>query len=285
VSRYLYPRPLPKRQPGSKRGEIEVALRAEIDDLRDSSPTGRARTTLRFLQYRLASAGVIVKGTRQEGDVSLVLSQLRWSGDVGFDEIVDRKRRVLDFTGYVDLREGATKVIRTLRLDPWGGKAPLLIVESESLAGLLEDLAYEFRIPLVAASGQSSDSLVWEIAGWVERGHVDAPYVGDHDFSGPHIENAIRDRVTALTGVDFAMPRVALTEEQVDEHGLPTIMKLDGRTKRRHPAVETEALDQRILLPIIREQIEGRLAVDLDEVERDEQKQRDALIARLEDES
>jgi hypothetical protein len=51
--------------------------------------------------------------------------------------------------------------------------------------------------------------------------------------------------------------RLALTERQVTEHNLPTIVKRDRRYKdeRPHEAVETEALSQAVLVDILRRRL------------------------------
>jgi hypothetical protein len=287
--RYDYPRPRVRRRPGSKAGRIEQAILAEIEELRAASGNGLARTTVRFVYYRLIANGTIAKseagekgGRRPDQDVSVVLSDLRWADVVGFDEIYDRTRGVVDLTGYDSVVEGVLDVIDNVRLDPWAGAAPLLIVESESLAGLVEATAYRYRVPLVPSRGQASDSVAFEVAKWVRAGHDRVLYVGDHDLSGPHIENALCERIEALYGDEIPWRRVALTAEQVAEHDLVVIQKWDGRTKSYHPAVETEALDQRILLPLIEEALAGLLPAELDGIEQDEKAQRKTVRQRLE---
>jgi hypothetical protein len=289
----VYPQPLPTRRPGSKRERIEHALRAEIEELREASVSGTAQTTTRFLFYRLVAQAIAPKetngGRRPDQDVSLVLSQLKWAGEVHFSEIVDRSRRVIDFTGYPTVLDGVADLIANVPVDPWYGASPLLVVESESLGGLLEDIASEYRVPLAPARGQASDGFVLDIVRWVEAGHVRVLYLGDFDLSGGHIEQAVRERVEVLTGVSLDWQRIALSHEQVEAHALPVIQKKDSRfapnadgSPRRFPAVETEALDQRILLPLVRSSLEALLPVPLAEIESREEEERASVRARLE---
>jgi hypothetical protein len=253
-----HPRSRVARRPGSKLARIEAAALAEIEALR-AAKGGRAWTTVRFIFYRLVAKMVLAKtgvgekgGRRPDQDVSVVLSDLRWAGVVGFDEIADRSRTIKDFTGWERFADGAAAAVEGVRYDPWGAqRAPLFIVESESLAGLLEPSAYRYRVPLVPSRGQTSDSLVYEVARLARRGHERVLYVGDFDLSGGHIEDSFRDRAEALSGVGLDWRRVALTREQVEAHDLPIIPKWDGRRRDYFPAVETEALDQTILLPLI----------------------------------
>jgi hypothetical protein len=55
--------------------------------------------------------------------------------------------------------------------------------------------------------------------------------------------------------------RLALTEEQVRQYNLPTIITRDRRYKdgRPHEAVETEALRQTVLIDILRARLDALL--------------------------
>lgn len=277
ANRYQYPRPLPKRRPGSGAARIENALLEEINDLRCS---GNMPTTGRFLYYRLVAREIVdKKKSTGAKDVSVVLTQLREAGVVAMDEIIDRSRGVVDHTGYENLALAAEESVRHARLDCWAGVPPLLVVESGSLAGLLEQLAYEYRVVLVPLGGQASCGFLGrELPGFVADGsHV--LYLGDFDFSGGHIEQSAHARIEAYTGAsNLNWERVALTEEQVKAYALPVIDKYDGRTKRHHPAVETEALDQRVLVPLVRASLDELEPIDVAERE---QHERQALLARL----
>lgn len=278
MSAYLYLRPRPKRRPGSRKALIETAVLTELALLHAA---GYLTTTVRFLFYRLVAERVIPKaynGTRRpDQDVSVVLTELREAGVVPLDAIVDRSRGVVDFTGWTSVRECVEQAAKHAKLDRWRAAAPLLIVESDSLAGLLEPLAVEFRVVLVPLRGQGSLGLLAEVAPHVQDG-TRVLYIGDWDFSGGHIEQSARERLEKITGGVLDWRRVALTEEQVFDHGLPVIEKYDARTRRRHPAVETEALDQRVLVPAVRGALDALGPVD---VTAEEQAQRVAVLDRM----
>jgi hypothetical protein len=79
-------------------------------------------------------------------DTSIVLTQLREAQVVGIDEIRDRSRGVLDFTGWRTVEDAVRRAAETIMLDWWDGPWPLLVVESDSLAGVLETVAAEYRL-------------------------------------------------------------------------------------------------------------------------------------------
>jgi hypothetical protein len=79
-------------------------------------------------------------------------------------------------------------------------------------------------------------------------------------LAGNQIETNTR-RVLEREAGELAWERLALTQEQVDDYGLPTIEKHDRRYKDGHPhlAVETEALSQTIIVEIVRNRLEQLL--------------------------
>jgi hypothetical protein len=116
----------------------------------------------------------------------------------------------------------------------------------------------------------------------IERGqrrHERVLYVGDFDLSGGHIEHSFRDRSEALSGLELDWRRVALTRQQVEANNLSVIPKWDGRGRAYFEAVETKALDQSILLPLIDRALADLLPqADLDRLDRVERQAR--LLAK-----
>jgi hypothetical protein len=60
------------------------------------------------------------------------------------------------------------------------------------------------------------------------------------------------------------------------------IQKWDDRSKSYHDAVETEALDQRVLVPLVRDALDRFARVD---VAAEEQRQRDEVLRKLDAEA
>jgi hypothetical protein len=271
VRQYTYPNALPKRQPGSRKARIQAALIEEIEDLRS---TGDTPTTLRFLFYRLVARGIVGKGEKNGyHQTSDVLVALREAQVIEMGEIADRTSGAIDWTGYLGVDEWTRTAIAQFRLDRWGGASPLLMVESNSLAGVLEDLAREYRVVLVPFGGQASCGLLGaELPRYVED-DTRVLYLGDFDPAGEIIEQSARGRLEAYAGVTLDWARVALTEEQVEEYDLPVI------EKGGHPTVETEALDQRVLVQLVREALDDLDPVD---VTAEEKRRLAEVLARLE---
>jgi hypothetical protein len=159
----------------------------------------------------------------------------------------------------------------------------LLVVESDSLAGVLETVAAENRLPLVPLHGQASTGFLGrELPRYVRDG-TPALYLGDWDFSGGQLERSARERIDAYAGIRLDWRRLALTQRQVERYGLPVgRQKWDARTRSDHDAVETEALDPRVLVPLVREALDGFARVDVDA---EEQRQRDDVLRKLDAEA
>jgi hypothetical protein len=216
---------------------------------------------------------------------------------VPWDWIVDETRALHDYTGWMTIRMGALAAIDNTRLDPWGDEpAPMILTESRSLAGVLRDLAREYRCQIAATNGQVGGFLVTDIAPELTGNDGRVLYLGDLDLSGGHIEDNTRRVLAQHTARAFdadTWERLAITAEQVRDHHLPAIRKIDGRhkksgrpccTRRRNPghdAVETEALRQQVIVGIVRDHLDELLPEPLADVLLRERQQRDELRRQL----
>jgi hypothetical protein len=232
---------------------------------------GTIPTTCRFIFYEAVMAGVVPKhrdhGRRADQDVIEAIAWLREKGLVPWGQIVDRTRRVTNLTGWPTVLEAVTDYTARVRLDPWDGEAPLLIVESESLAGLFETIAAELRVVLVPVRGQSSASLlVNEVCPWIEAGSTDVVYVGDHDKAGYDIEASAHDRLEGFSDTLLKWERVALTAELVEAYGLPLVPRTDQRNRRTYEVAECEAMPQAALMGLVRDALTDRLPQPLEHV-------------------
>ncbi len=156
------------------------------------------------------------------------------------------------------------------RIDCWDGEPPpLILCESRSLAGVLRRIAAQYLCPITSTNGQVGGFLVTEVAPLLEGGRR-MLYLGDHDWQGHQIEAATRRRLEENVGEIYGWERLALTEEQVENHDLArlAIRKIDNRYNppRVHDAIETEALSQTIIVNILRNRLDELLPEPLDHV-------------------
>jgi len=264
-------------------------------------------TNGRFLWYELEDERVVdktkarghpgVKGRGIDQTLNGALTDLRERGLVPWSAIADETRSLTNYRGYRSTLEGALDRLDGVGLDPWllgGALAPLILCESRSLAGVLQGLAGEYRCLITSTNGQTAGHLHTEVAPVLsplsdERaagiaGPRPVLYLGDWDHQGGQIEANDRKVLAAYPGYDEdAWERVALTDVQVRSRGLTPILKYDERyvPRRAHPAVETEALGQGLIVALLRERLEFLLPVPLADVQVREREERAELRRRL----
>jgi hypothetical protein len=242
-------------------------------------------TSARFLFYELVVRAVLQKhsehhgrGRRPDQDLHDALTDLREAGLVPWGWIADETRSLEDRTGWESIKEAAVSSAKHARLDPWQGRAPLILTESRSLAGVLRKLVEQYAVKIAATNGQVGGFLHTEVAPTLSEGDR-VMYAGDYDHQGGQIETNTRRVLERLVG-ELDWTRIALTEEQVEQHDLRRleIMKPDRRYHpvRYHPAIETEALQQQVIVGTVRGALDAELPEPLDRVlEREAQQRRE----------
>jgi hypothetical protein len=270
--------------PDSARGKLQrivLALLREHEQQGDDA----LPTNARFLAYELMQRGVLKKQNekgKRRGDQVLheALTHLREAGIVPWDWISDETRSVSDFTGWASVTYWATTMVEYVRLDPWKGRAPMVLTESRSLSGVLHKLARQYATKLAATNGQVGGFLHTDVAPKLEPDDR-VLYAGDWAHQGGQIEENTRRVLERLVGGELDWKRIALTEAQVDEYDLRRMMirKADRRYKpvRYHDAIETEALKQPVIVGIVRDALDAELPEPLKRVLEREARQRTAM--------
>ena len=272
------PRRRTNREP-SKIGALRDLLFAL---LQEHDGDGTIPTNARFLFYELVQRGQLSKektGVRRPDQILHdALTDIREDGRIPWNWIVDETRSIEDYTGYASVKDGVLAQLSHIALDPWRSRAPMILTESRSLAGVLREIVIEYRALVASTNGQCGGFLRTDIAPRLQP-ETRVLYLGDHDLSGDLIESNTRDVLEREIGGALAWERLALTEEQVREHDLPVIVKRDRRYKdsRPHEAVETEAISQRVLIDILRDRLDELLPEPLARVLERERGQRRRL--------
>jgi hypothetical protein len=270
--------------------------RAALELLREHERAGDIPTNGRFLFYELEQRGVIPK--KYDGkartplqDVSVATMRLRESGLVPWSWIADESRSLQRWRFAPDVRQYLIDTIEHVRVDLWEGEEPPLIVcESRATAGVLNDLAYEYLVPITATGGQCGGFLVTDVVPLL-GGSRRVLYIGDYENRGPadQIEANTRRYIERHTGRVFApdeWTKIALTEQQVKAskrlQGLE-ITKLDRRNKpaKSYRAIECEALGQGVLVRLIRRHLDRLLPQPIAPMREREDHERMQMLAAL----
>jgi hypothetical protein len=252
--------------------ELLVAL------LQEHERDGAIPTNARFLYYELVQRGQLSKqrtgARRPDQDLHDALTDIRESGQIPWDWIVDETRSLEDYTGYDSVTDGVLAQLPHITIDPWSGDAPMILTESRSLAGVLRPIVIDYRVRIASTNGQVGGFLHTELAPRLQPDNL-VEYLGDFDLAGNQIEDNTRRVLERQVG-PLQWNRLALTEEQIQQHRLPVITKHDRRYKdgRPHDAVETEAISQRILIDLLRRRLDALLPEPLAAVQEREARQR-----------
>lgn len=254
--------------------------------LQEHERDGALPTSARFLFYELVQRGQLSKTStgarRPDQNLHDALIDIREDGRVPWDWIVDETRSLDDYTGYTSIKQGTLSKLPYTKLDPWRGKAPLVLTESRSLAGVLRTVVRDYACRISATNGQCGGFLRTDVGPALQAaGRV--LYLGDLDLAGGQIETNTRSVLEREAGGALRWERLALTEQQVAQYSLPTIVKRDRRYKdeRPHEAVETEALSQTVLVDILRRRLNVLLPEPLARVQEREGRQRRQVAAML----
>jgi hypothetical protein len=227
------------------------------------------------------------KVRRVDTDVSEALTHLRAIGLIPWTDIRDETRSLKVW------RYGATVVdylrdsVPEARINPWDGDAPpLMLCESRSLAGVLDDLLFDYLVPVGPTNGQTAGFLHTDVIPLLREGPRRVLYLGDFDWQGGQIEQHTRTVIEQGIGWRFTpdtWQRLALTERQVQDYQLPVVKKLDRRYKppKLTDAVETEALSQTIIVQLVRAALEELLPEPLATVLAREARQRQQVLKIL----
>ena len=271
--------------PSTGKGRLQ---RAALALLLEHDEAGEIPTNGRFVFYELEGRGVVSKvrtgARRADQDLTEALMRLRERGIVPWSWINDETRECTEWSYAPSVAEYVADRINEARINPWPGEPPLLIVESRSLGGVVRRLAYQYVVPFAPTNGQVGGFLYTEVAPLLIGNERPVLYLGDLDLQGSQIEANTRNVLERETGREIEWERIAITQAQVDAHGLEPISKTDNRYRpaRQHWAVETEALGQTTVTTLVRDALDARLPVPLSIVREREQHERatvaDALL-------
>jgi hypothetical protein len=254
--------------------------------LQEHGRDGALPTSARFLFYELVQRGQLSKTStgarRPDQDLHDALMDVRENGRVPWDWIVDETRSLDDYTGSLTIKQGMLDVLPGVTLDPWGGRPPMVLTESRSLAGVLRSVVSDYACRISATNGQVGGFLRTDIAPRLQPDDR-VLYLGDLDLAGGQIEANTRAVLEREIGGKLRWERLALTQRQKDDHNLPPIVKRDRRYKDGHPheAVETEALSQTVLVDILRRRLNALLPEPLSRVQERAKRQRRQIAALL----
>jgi hypothetical protein len=282
------------------KAEIDEIRNAIVDVLQADHPM-----TVRQVFYRLVVGNVIEKTEEQyQATVIRLLTEMRMTGSISFDWIVDESRRRRENQTYNNIADAARDTAKFYRRSALRACPDYVEVwsEKEALAGIIESVAEDYDVPIIVSKGMPSITQLYGSAREIARAGAanKRTYIyqfGDHDPSGVLIPKTIEHRLHQLCEKFDCWPpvieRVALTEEQIAQFELPT--RPTKREGNRHAdrfegdSVELDALPPDELRELVRACIERHINDhELSVLRAAEESERELLEAwadRVEDEA
>ncbi len=247
--------------------------------------------SLRHVFYRMTDPRLPEPVDKTEAGYRQVMDRLikmRRSGEVPYNWLADAGRKGYHVNTYRDRFEYAKHMARFYRADLWQYAEHYVEVwvESESLGGTVREDCKDLAVSLYAAKGFSSLTQTFEASEEIwygsDRGlrSVEIIYIGDYDPAGVliprdierklrgHLDPRHKERWVWKEGEDDTFPlnfhRIAVTEEQIAEMGLPTRPRKKGenRVPEMKLGTEAETIPVAVMRQLLRNKIESFLPHD-----------------------
>lgn len=187
------------------------------------------RLTARQLYYQLVALGVIENSMKSYKNTIGILSDAKLAGLLDWDAIEDRTREFLRRSRWSSASAVVRSAANSFHMDMWAGQAERVfcIVEKEALAGVLNRVCKRYDVPLLAARGYPSGTVLREfciedILPWIDEGQsIHILHLGDHDPSGIDMTRDLTERIDLFSEFEnthaITLTRIALTMDQVNE--------------------------------------------------------------------
>jgi hypothetical protein len=245
------------------------------------------RLTVRQIFDALTVRGIVPKTESGYRTTCYHLGIMRQQGIIPFSWIADNTRWQIKPETDRNLEDALARWQSSFRTDLWLDQPDYveIWIEKDALAGVISPITEEYDVPLYVSRGYSSKTFLYEAAEYIKSLHKPAYiyHFGDFDPSG--VDAALKIKEGLLEhGADVHFQRIAVTERQIRELGLPTreTKRSDPRSKNwgDRPSVELDALPAPFFRELVRLCIEQHIDQDiLKRTRLIEQRERETLFA------
>lgn len=187
------------------------------------------RLTVRQLYYQLVARDVVVNTLQSYKRVASIINDGRLAGVVDWDAIEDRTREFVRKTRWESGAHILKAASESFHVDMWTNQSIrcFVIIEKEALVGVLEPVCAKLDVPLLAARGYPSGTVLREFSqsdilpALGEAQEVVVFHLGDHDPSGIDMTRDLEKRLSTFSYQPVELIRIALTMDQVNERNPP----------------------------------------------------------------
>lgn len=185
--------------------------------------------TVRQIYYQLVSKDLIPNTLKSYKRVASIINSGKMAGLIDWDMIEDRTRAFKSNQKFDSGRDCLNDAAKYFHMDLWESQPTrvFIIIEKEALFGVFDRIARQYDIPLLAARGYPSGSVLHEfvhdrIIPFADQS-ITILHFGDHDPSGIDMTRDLTSRIdTFCQGeADFDLIRCALNMDQVEELNPP----------------------------------------------------------------
>lgn len=182
------------------------------------------KLTVRQLYYQLVSKALVPNTEKSYKSVIGLVNDGRLAGLIDWEMIEDRTREFV----YRSCWETGASILKScaahFHMDRWKGQEArvYVIVEKEALVSVMQKICTRFDLPLLAARGYPSSTVLRDFAKQSLLESSQARniilHLGDHDPSGIDMSRDLESRLAVFsrdTPVEFR--RIALNYDQVEE--------------------------------------------------------------------
>ncbi|MBJ9954954.1 hypothetical protein I5735_18250 [Acinetobacter baumannii] len=203
-----------------------VELIAFMNTLIESYQDQGYTLTVRQLYYQLVARDVIPNDLNSYKRTAAIINDAKLAGLIDWDAIEDRTRDFIVRSRWDSVSSILDACVYSFHMNMWEDQQfqVYVIVEKEALVGVLERTCNEYDVPLLAARGYPSSSVLYDFA---KRHIISKPHykqhiiihLGDHDPSGIDMTRDLTERLTLLCGrpVYLKVERIALNFDQIEE--------------------------------------------------------------------
>jgi pentatricopeptide repeat protein len=184
--------------------------------------------SVRQVYYQLVAHDVVPNTLQDYKRVASVINDGRMFGLIDWDMIEDRNRDIVLRTRWNSGEDILRASANSYHMDMWGNQPErvMVIVEKAALEGVLGRVCEKYDVPLLAARGYPSVSILRELVlthfepAISEGQPFTILHFGDHDPSGLDMTRDLTERCELFLEGDsdqLTVVRVALNMDQIDE--------------------------------------------------------------------
>lgn len=255
--------------------------------------------SVRQIYYQLVARDLVPNTERSYKRVASIINDGRLAGMIDWDAIEDRGRDVILQTRWDSTGQILQAAAKGYHMDKWVGQDQrvFVIVEKAALQGVLEGVCRDWDVPLLAARGYPSVSVLRDMAlehlrGAKRQGQgLLILHLGDHDPSGIDMTRDLDDRLSMFAG-HLDLQRIALTRDQIDDQQPPPnpAKTTDSRfasyrAEHGDESWELDALQPQYLVDLVTEHIMSVVDVHTWEQRENFVEEKRALLTKLAEEN